>query len=95
VIAPGGTAHDFENRTAERAGALNLSVRRAASAQAIEPFTNVWRDACMAAIDDRNDTLHPPVRSRTRASLYRFASPRIRSAPNASKHLLIASCSRD
>ena len=26
VIAPGGTAHDFENRTAERAGALNLSV---------------------------------------------------------------------
>ena len=28
VIAPGGTAHDFENRTAERAGALNLSVPR-------------------------------------------------------------------
>jgi mannose-6-phosphate isomerase-like protein (cupin superfamily) len=26
VIAPGGTAHDFENRTAKRAGALNLSV---------------------------------------------------------------------
>jgi mannose-6-phosphate isomerase-like protein (cupin superfamily) len=26
VIALGGTAHDFENRTAERAGALNLSV---------------------------------------------------------------------
>ncbi|HMJ53056.1 MAG TPA: cupin domain-containing protein [Polyangiaceae bacterium] len=26
VIAPGGTAHDFENRTAERVGALNLSV---------------------------------------------------------------------
>lgn len=26
VIAPGGTAHDFENRTAERAGVLNLSV---------------------------------------------------------------------
>src|SRR5262245_40860862 len=26
VIAPGGTAHDFENRTAERAGALNISV---------------------------------------------------------------------
>jgi hypothetical protein len=26
VIAPGGTAHDFENRTGERAGALNLSV---------------------------------------------------------------------
>ena len=26
VIAPGGTPHDFENRTAERAGALNLSV---------------------------------------------------------------------
>ncbi|HEY0372371.1 MAG TPA: cupin domain-containing protein [Thermoanaerobaculia bacterium] len=26
VIAPGGTEHDFENRTAERAGALNLSV---------------------------------------------------------------------
>jgi mannose-6-phosphate isomerase-like protein (cupin superfamily) len=26
VIAPGGTAHDFENRTAERAGALNFSV---------------------------------------------------------------------
>lgn len=26
VIAPAGTAHDFENRTAERAGALNLSV---------------------------------------------------------------------
>jgi mannose-6-phosphate isomerase-like protein (cupin superfamily) len=26
VIAPGGTAHDFENRTAERAGALNVSV---------------------------------------------------------------------
>ena len=26
VIAPGGTAHDFENRTARRAGALNLSV---------------------------------------------------------------------
>ena len=26
VIAPGGTAHDFENRTAEPAGALNLSV---------------------------------------------------------------------
>jgi mannose-6-phosphate isomerase-like protein (cupin superfamily) len=26
VIAPGGTAHDFENRTSERAGALNLSV---------------------------------------------------------------------
>ncbi len=26
VIAPGGTAHDFENRTAARAGALNLSV---------------------------------------------------------------------
>jgi hypothetical protein len=26
VIAPGGTAHDFENHTAERAGALNLSV---------------------------------------------------------------------
>ena len=26
VIAPGGTAHDFETRTAERAGALNLSV---------------------------------------------------------------------
>ena len=25
VIAPGGTAHDFENRTAERAGALNFS----------------------------------------------------------------------
>jgi len=26
VIAPGGTPHDFENRTAQRAGALNLSV---------------------------------------------------------------------
>jgi mannose-6-phosphate isomerase-like protein (cupin superfamily) len=26
VIAPGGSAHDFENRTAERAGALNISV---------------------------------------------------------------------
>lgn len=26
VIAPGGTPHDFENRTGERAGALNLSV---------------------------------------------------------------------
>ena len=24
VIAPGGTPHDFENRTAERAGALNF-----------------------------------------------------------------------
>ena len=26
VIAPGGMPHDFENRTAKRAGALNLSV---------------------------------------------------------------------
>lgn len=26
VVAPGGTAHDFENRTGERAGALNISV---------------------------------------------------------------------
>ncbi len=26
VIAPGGTPHDFENRTAKRAGFLNLSV---------------------------------------------------------------------
>jgi mannose-6-phosphate isomerase-like protein (cupin superfamily) len=26
VIAPGGTAHDFENRTGERAGLLNFSV---------------------------------------------------------------------
>lgn len=26
VIAPGGTEHDFENRTSQRAGALNLSV---------------------------------------------------------------------
>lgn len=26
VIAPGGTPHDFENRTAQRAGALNVSV---------------------------------------------------------------------
>jgi mannose-6-phosphate isomerase-like protein (cupin superfamily) len=26
VIAPGGTEHDFENRTAARAGALNVSV---------------------------------------------------------------------
>jgi mannose-6-phosphate isomerase-like protein (cupin superfamily) len=26
VIAPGGTPHDFENRTSERAGALNFSV---------------------------------------------------------------------
>lgn len=26
VIAPGGTPHDFQNRTAERAGALNFSV---------------------------------------------------------------------
>ena len=26
VIAPGGSPHDFENRTAKRAGALNLSV---------------------------------------------------------------------
>jgi len=26
VIAPGGMPHDFENRTAQRAGALNLSV---------------------------------------------------------------------
>ena len=26
VIAPGGAAHDFENRTGERAGALNVSV---------------------------------------------------------------------
>src|SRR5262245_35078628 len=26
VIAPGGTPHDFENRTSERAGALNVSV---------------------------------------------------------------------
>jgi hypothetical protein len=26
VIAPDGTPHDFENRTAERAGALNVSV---------------------------------------------------------------------
>jgi mannose-6-phosphate isomerase-like protein (cupin superfamily) len=26
VIAPGGTPHDFENRTAKRAGALNISV---------------------------------------------------------------------
>jgi mannose-6-phosphate isomerase-like protein (cupin superfamily) len=25
VIAPGGTPHDFENRTAKRAGALNFS----------------------------------------------------------------------
>ncbi len=26
VIAPGGTPHDFENRTSERAGALNMAV---------------------------------------------------------------------
>jgi hypothetical protein len=26
VIAPGGTPHDFENRTAKPAGALNFSV---------------------------------------------------------------------
>ncbi|HVY39034.1 MAG TPA: cupin domain-containing protein [Polyangia bacterium] len=26
VIVPGGTPHDFENRTAERAGMLNLAV---------------------------------------------------------------------
>ncbi|HVT06368.1 MAG TPA: cupin domain-containing protein [Polyangia bacterium] len=26
VIAPGGTPHDFENRTGERAGMLNLAV---------------------------------------------------------------------
>jgi quercetin dioxygenase-like cupin family protein len=26
VLAPGGTAHDFQNRTDERAGALNISV---------------------------------------------------------------------
>lgn len=26
VIAPGGTAHDFENRSAKRAGVLNISV---------------------------------------------------------------------
>jgi len=26
VVAPGGTPHDFENRTGERAGALNISV---------------------------------------------------------------------
>ena len=26
VVAPGGTPHDFENRSGERAGALNLSV---------------------------------------------------------------------
>lgn len=26
VIAPGGAPHDFENRTAKRAGALNISV---------------------------------------------------------------------
>ena len=26
VIAPGGTLHDFENRTDRRAGALNVSV---------------------------------------------------------------------
>jgi len=26
VVAPAGTAHDFENRTGERAGALNISV---------------------------------------------------------------------
>jgi mannose-6-phosphate isomerase-like protein (cupin superfamily) len=26
VIAPGGTPHDFENRTGKRAGALNVSV---------------------------------------------------------------------
>jgi quercetin dioxygenase-like cupin family protein len=26
VIAPGGTAHDFENRTTKRAGMLNVSV---------------------------------------------------------------------
>jgi mannose-6-phosphate isomerase-like protein (cupin superfamily) len=26
VIAPGGTPHDFENRTGKRAGALNISV---------------------------------------------------------------------
>lgn len=26
VVAPGGTPHDFENRTARRAGALNFSV---------------------------------------------------------------------
>src|SRR3954464_7777397 len=26
VIAPGGTPHDFENRSAKRAGALNVSV---------------------------------------------------------------------
>ena len=26
VIAPGGTPHGFENRTAKRAGALNVSV---------------------------------------------------------------------
>lgn len=26
VIAPGGTPHDFENRTSKRAGALNVSV---------------------------------------------------------------------
>ncbi|MEU6745637.1 cupin domain-containing protein [Spirillospora sp. NPDC046719] len=26
VLAPGGTPHDFQNRTGERAGALNISV---------------------------------------------------------------------
>ncbi|HXU63946.1 MAG TPA: cupin domain-containing protein [Polyangia bacterium] len=26
VIAPGGTPHDFENRTGQRAGAINISV---------------------------------------------------------------------
>ena len=26
VVAPAGTPHDFENRTGERAGALNISV---------------------------------------------------------------------
>ena len=61
VIAPGGTPHDFENRTAKRAGALNVSVPGD-----FEPHMAGIAEWFRARSTSASRTTNAPKRSRTR-----------------------------
>jgi mannose-6-phosphate isomerase-like protein (cupin superfamily) len=66
VIAPGGTTHDFENRTAKRAGALNISVPGN-----FEPEMDgiaEWFRARTAAASRTSNAPRAPAKTRVRAA---------------------------
>jgi mannose-6-phosphate isomerase-like protein (cupin superfamily) len=69
VIAPGGTPHDFENRTGKRAGALNVSVPGdfEPHMQGIAEWFRARSPADSRTANAPRKRSSPPVRKRKRA----------------------------